>query len=72
MKNTLPSYPYGEPDQYLGHALLFFEMHGVGEEYSDFDYPEYGGLPTEISDHIGIDEVDYIQHNWTQVKELCK
>ena len=68
----LPEYPYGTPDQYLGRALLFFEMNGVGSEYDIFEYPEYAGLPAEISDNIGTDEVDYIQNNWEQIKTSCK
>jgi hypothetical protein len=36
-------------------------------EFEVFDYPDYAGLPIEISHKLFSDEVDHIQEIWTQL-----
>ena len=51
-------------DRSLIKAIDYLNEHNECRNYPEFDYPEYAGLPKEISYKLYSDEVDYIQESW--------
>jgi hypothetical protein len=64
----LPTYPYGPASEAWHSAKRWLVMHG-NNGYSDFDYPDYAGMPKSISAKLTPDEVDVIQDHWIPASE---
>jgi hypothetical protein len=62
-KIILPEYEYGKSTPTYKLAKQWLSHHGTnGYEY--FDYPDYAGMPKELSYELSPDEVDFIQKYW--------
>lgn len=60
---TIP-YPTSITNKAFIQAIDYLNSHKECRKYSEFDYPDYAGLPKEISHKLYSDEVDYIQDLW--------
>lgn len=65
-------YPYGGATKRLRKAVAALivsdENFGNEEKWPNgFEYPDYGGLPKSISNHLTTDEVDYLQYLFNRV-----
>jgi hypothetical protein len=55
---SISDFPYGKPSRNLIKAVDWLNKHTCTDE---FDFPDYGGMPKNISDRLFSDEVDWIQ-----------
>ena len=53
---------------YFEIAWWFLNNKKIIKTHDNFDYPDYGGMPTGLSNNLSSLTVDIIQDNWDTIK----
>jgi hypothetical protein len=66
---SINNYRYGGITKTLEKAALWLNANrgNLKRKFTEFDYPEYCGMPKNISHRLSTDEVDFLQSetcNW--------
>lgn len=66
MTINIRDYRYGQPSNTLKKAVEFLNTNGR-RDYTQFDFPDYAGLPKSTSSWLSTDEVDFLQEHWSKL-----
>lgn len=70
MKIKISDYPYGRVTKRLKETIKWLNTHKKQirkDDYWDFDYPHYCGLPIKLANRLSPDEVDFIQEQISEI-----